>query len=69
MNSEGDNKISRLFYRTEDIIVLQKICRELNGIWKSHVPNQKGKFRQYINNLAERKILLTLSNEVLKTHI
>ena len=69
MNSQGDNKISKLSYRTEDIIVLQEIYRELNGIWKSHAPNQKGKFRQYITNLAERKILLTLSNVVLKTHI
>ena len=62
-------KISKLFYKTEDIIFLHEIFRELNGIWKSHVPNQKGKFRQYITNLAERKILLTLSNVVLKTHI
>ena len=69
MNSQGDNKISKLSYRTEDIIVLQEIYRELNGIWKSHVPNQKGKFKQYITDLAERKIPLTLSNVVLKTHI
>ena len=69
MNSQGDNKISKLSYRTEDIIVLQEIYRELNGIWKSHAPNQKGKFRQYITNLEERKILLTLLNVVLKTHI
>ena len=65
MNSQGDNKISKLFYKTEDIIVLQEIFREL----VSNVPNQNGRFRQYITNLAERKNLLTLSNVVLKTHI
>ena len=29
MNSQGDNKISKLFYKTEDVIVLQEIFREL----------------------------------------
>ena len=36
--------------------ITREIYKELNGVWKwkSHVANQKGKFRQHMSCLAER---------------
>ena len=47
--------------------IKQEIYNELNGVWKSHIVNNKGKFRKHMKNLANKLAEQTAKNSKLET--